>query len=302
MRKSDIKVRMQESFSELSPDIFEQVMKAAEQERPELQEMETEKLEKHSEKENSDDSKKGWAFWKGNIFPGSFTKYAISACACLAVFCFCLFGLFGKNEDDIYLVLDINPSIQIVMNDSFQVKSLKGLNQDGRDVIKKLKWKKREPLFDTLDSMIDETVKDSYLKENSGILVTICLPDPEIYEELEDKMGKSIDQKLKEIGISGVTTAFQQGKKESVEEGRRILETELAEKYGADTGKMQHMSVMELIRCGREYGVSGVTFSPESEKKWADLSKQKRRGKKRRRRKKMLLLIKLSPRRQKNQK
>ncbi|MCI9082088.1 MAG: hypothetical protein HFI70_07230 [Lachnospiraceae bacterium] len=276
MRKSDIKLKMREGFSELSPDIFEQVMKATEQERPKLQEMETENIEDHLETGKTEGLKKKCFFGKENIFLGSFTKYAISACASLAIFCICLFGIFGRDQNDIYLILDINPSIQIVMNDSFQVKRLQGLNQDGRDVIKKLKWNKKERIFDTLDSVIEGVVKDSYLERDSGILVTICLQDFEIYEDLKDKMGKNIDHKLKEIGISGVIAAFQQGEKDSVQKGRTILETELTEVYGIDAGQVQQMSVMDLIFCGREYGVSGVTYSPESDKQWEEFSKQKK--------------------------
>lgn len=270
MKKRDIKMGMQEGFSRLSPDVFEAVRKAVECENQTLQEIETEKF---SENQNAADVKKGWMLASRRTFSGRFSKYAISACVSMVLLCICLLGIFGKKQKDIYLLLDINPSIQIVMDESFRVKGLQGLNQDGIEVVKKLEWNKKESLFDTLDRMLENVVEGAYLKEDGGILITICLSDHEMYENLENKMGTCIDCKLKEMGISGVITAFQQGEEGNVESGRKQLEERLAKAYGVNA---QQMSVMDLLCCSREYVSSGVSFSAGSERQWEEISRQKK--------------------------
>lgn len=266
---------MQDGFSELSPDLFESVLETAEKESlmPLKTEYEEEKkcaagpVLRNSEKVRRTPEVR-------NAFRRNFPKYAVSVCACLLVFVLWVSGIFGTKEEDVFLVLDINPSVQIVMDDSYQVKRLHGLNQDGKDVLKRIKWEKKESVFDVLDLLLQGAAENSYLQENQGILVTICLPDQKMYQELENSLGESIDQKLQEIGISGVMTAFVQGEKDANEQGREQLEAKLAEKYGLDEKQAQQMSVMELLEYCQEHAFAGVTFSAESDKVWKDLSKR----------------------------
>lgn len=163
-------------------------------------------------------------------------------------------------------MLDINPSIQIAMDRSYQVEHLEGLNEDGKDVIKKLKWNKKEAVFDLLDTLLQDVAEESYLQKDSGILVTICPDDQDIFVDLEFKLGKQIDRTLQQMGISGVVTAFQHGSKGNGMEGRRQLENKLLEEYGIDIGQTKQMSVMELIQYCQTHTTLGLTLSSDSGK------------------------------------
>ena len=264
MNKNDLRVKMQSGFLEAAPDVYEAVLRAAEK-----NELMPEDTTPYEEGKSAYGSIKGSlavsqagfeerqaASHKGNIFWGNFSKYALSACAGVALVFMCLFGLLGRGQDDIYVMLDINPSIRMVMNKSYQVKKLEGLNQDGKDVIGSLDWKKKTPLLETLDALVEGSVKGSYLQEGGGILVTICASDQAMYEELESTMGTGIDESLGKMGISGVTTAFQSAERGSEEKGREQLEAELAEKYGADAAELSQMTVMELIEYCQKHGAA----------------------------------------------
>ena len=83
-------------------------------------------------------SKKWNLFQSRKIFGEKFSKYGFSACASFVMLFLCIYSTLGIRSNTVYMILDINPSIQVEMNQSYQVKRLKGLNQDGRDVVKRI--------------------------------------------------------------------------------------------------------------------------------------------------------------------
>lgn len=252
MKKKDLKKRIEDGFSELSPDLFEAVWEESRKQEIVWSEAEPEKPSAG-----------------GKFHTGRFTGYAWSLCASLAILCLCIFGVLGQKEKSVYMVLDINPSIQIEMNEAHQVKRLVGLNQDGKDVVKTLKWKKRESVQELLDVIIQDVVEKSYLRENGGILVTLAAPDKVVCENLERTLGDGIDRKLTELKVSGVTTAFQEVHGNSERQGRKLLEAELTKSCGMDEKLVEQMSVMELIQCCQDYTSLELKLSTASEKERA---------------------------------
>ncbi len=260
MKKSEVKKRIQEGFLELPPDLFESIQDAAKQEhlifeKTELKTTLSKSLEfKAKSKKDSRRQK---------IF-----RYAVSFCACLAVFFLCLFQIQKPGENDRYLIVDINPSIQMVFDDSYKIEKLIGLNRDGKKIVEQLDIKPEETIFYVLDVILQESAAESYLKKDGGILVTLCLPDEKQCEELETKLGQNIDKTLKQTDLSDVTAVFWKSEQTDLQSGRELLETKLAEEYGIDIQKVRQMSMMELISYCRENTSYSFQFSPESERQW----------------------------------
>lgn len=257
MKKKELKKRIKSGFSQLSPDIFEAVLEESSRQETVWSEAETEE-----------------SLVSGKIYTRGFSRYALSLCASLAVICLCIFGVLGQREKSVYMVIDINPSIQIEMNEAHQVKRLKGLNQDGKDVVKELRWRKKESVQEVLDVLIQDVVEKSYLRENEGILVTLAAPDRHICENLERTLGEGIDRKLTELKVSGVTTAFQEVHSSSEKEGRKLLEAELTKNCGLDEKQVQEMSVRELIQYCQDYTSLELRLSKASEKERAAQQKE----------------------------
>lgn len=249
MKKKELKKRIENGFSKLSPDVFEAVL-----EETSRQEYVWTKAETEESSRNGRDHRRS--------FPG----YALSFCASLAVLCLCIFGVLGHREKSVLMVIDINPSIQVEMNEEHQVKRLKGLNQDGKDVVKELKWKKEGTVQELLDVLIQDVVEKSYLRENEGILVTLAAPDKYACENLERTLGEGIDRKLTELKVSGVTTAFQEVHSHSDRKGRKLLEAELTKSCGLAEEQVQQMSVKELIQYCQDYTSVELKLSNASEK------------------------------------
>lgn len=259
MKKSEIKKRMQDGFSELSPDMFETIWEAAEEQRCFTSERACQKSEES---------------FLQTVFIGKISKYAASACAVFVLLCICIFGVSRDDSQDISLLVDVNPSMRIVMDDSFRVKRIEGINADGKDFVEAFYWNRKESVYHILDSVLEDVVKASYLHEDSGILVTICVSDSSIYEDLERKMGECIDTKLEEMDVRGVITAFQQGRENSLKDGRDQLVQKLEETDGLRLDQAREMSVIELIRYCRENASFSITCSPESDRIWNDVFPQ----------------------------
>ncbi len=256
MKKKELKKRIEDGFSELSPDLFEAVL-----EESRKQEVVWSEAEKRKPSVS------------GKFYMGRVPQYAMSLCASLAIIFLCIFGMLGEKEKSVFMVLDINPSIQVEMDESHQVKRLKGLNQDGKDVVKELKWEKGT-VQELVDVLIQDVVEKSYLRENGGILVTLAARDKGICENLERTLGEGIDRKLTELKVSGVTTAFQEVQRSSREKGRKRLETELKKSCGLAESQVQQMSVNELIQYCQDYTSLELKLSEASEKERASGQKK----------------------------
>ena len=255
MKKSELKRRIEDGFSELAPDMFEAVMEASEKEQRILQAV-------YSDVCAEEEQKKSFF----GLEYRNLRRYAVSACAGVVLFCLCVIGLMGNSGENIYLVMDINPSIQIVADESCQVKSLRGLNQDGEAVVKNLEKQKDISVYEMLEMLLQEAAAEAYLHEDSGILVTISTADRNVYEDLENKLGERVDRTLSKLGISGVTTAFRQEEGRSEEAGRKLLEEGIAQQYDVEAEKLQEMSVRELIQYCEEHPAMGLKISEGLEK------------------------------------
>ena len=278
MNRNDLRSKIQNGFLEAAPDVYESVLKAAEKSKQMPGDAESYKTEEYADAGRWHNSCKSHGrIRKGSVLWREGSKYALSACAGFVVFFICLLGILGEDQERIYIVLDINPSIQIFIDESCHVEKLQGLNQDGKDVIRALGWKKKETLSSVIDTLVENTAQGSYLQEDGGILVTICAKDGNLYNKLESELGSGIDRKLELMGMSDVITAFQRIDSRTEKVGREFLESELADIYGIEAGELHEMSVMELLEYCQEHAGKKLVYSPSSEKKRQESSEKKDR-------------------------
>ena len=271
MKKKELRKRIEDGFSELAPEIFEAVMEAVEEQKLMSPEMEhdqppvwtTRQMEQEATVPKNRGPKKSFFSFAG-LAKDKFRGSALAACASLALLFVCFYAGLGGEQKAVYLTLDINPSIQIKMDESLQVKQLKGLNQDGKDVVRDISWKKKEPVVELLDDLIQDVAEKSYLHEDSGILMTLCAQNTDICDELADTLGEKVDQKLLELEISDVTVAFLKSESASALQGRVQLESELMDSYGVPAEQVQQMSVSELIMYCQEHTSLELGFSENS--------------------------------------
>lgn len=269
MKKKELTKKIQNGFEELAPDVFEAVMETVNKENGVCFEAQKDAGQTLS----GTDYAKGReqeSFLLREGYGKRFLKFAFSACAGLALVCFCIFFGVGEKEDTAYLVLDVNPSIQVEVDASRQVKSMEGLNEDGKGIVDVLEWNEKEPLQKVLGAVLGSMVEKSYLESDGAILVTLSAKDKSFCDDLECEVETGIGKRLKELEVSGVTVAFCQTKESSKAKGRKFLEEELITQCSLTKEEAEGMSVAELISfCQENMGaalkVSGADLKEKEE-------------------------------------
>ena len=161
-------------------------------------------------------------------------KTAIS-CLCIALMiCVGCMGLIGNNpeSDDYYILIDVNPSIEITVNNDDVVKAVEALNDDGEKIIKDLELKDKpaeEAVKEITASMIDQ----GYISEEANsVLVSI------------EGLNEDRDQEIKAELVDSISETFEKNNLESSIIVQSIPSEDseiekLSEEYGISAGKAQ---------------------------------------------------------------
>lgn len=109
--------------------------------------------------------------------------------------CFIIIGIIGfiiwNNRIVSTITLDINPSIEINLNNDNKVKNIKALNNDAKDIINNIKGNTLEEIFNLL---IINLVEKGYVKETNNLDVILHvdgkITNESIAEKIEFEFGK----------------------------------------------------------------------------------------------------------------
>ncbi len=263
MKKRELIKKIEDGFEELAPDVFEAVTEAGIKKNADC--IGTEEREVllwqqtgHAENGNQMTFSFGKSYGKWSL------KAAFSVCVCLAAVCLCILFGIGEKEDTAYLVLDVNPSIQIEIDASCQVRNLEGLNGDGKEIVDVLEWKENEPVQKVLDGLLESMVEKAYLESGGAILVTLSAAKESFGDNLEREAKSGIGRRLKELDVADVTVAFCQTGTAFGAKGREFLEEQLAAQCDVTIDEVKEMTVGELISYCQEHTKTAVKISEES--------------------------------------
>ncbi|MFD4815483.1 anti-sigma factor domain-containing protein [Peribacillus butanolivorans] len=156
----------------------------------------------------------------------SFKKKAVLSVAAALLILFSILPSYSSEHVSAYMTIDVNPSIELEMNDQLEVLKLTGLNEDGKLVIDKLtNWKGKE--IKTVTNRIVETTKQlGYLKGNKQIVVSTTLLDK------DKKLDKNLKEEIKEISEQGNVSQTKMKVIQATKTDRKQ-----ARKQGISTGK-----------------------------------------------------------------
>ncbi|CAH0265726.1 anti-sigma factor domain-containing protein [Peribacillus sp. Bi134] len=126
-------------------------------------------------------------------FHSSFKKTAVLSIASTFLILFSILPSYFPGPVSAYMTIDVNPSIELELDDDLEVLKLTGLNEDGKLVIGQLKdWKGKD--IKTVTNRIVETTKQlGYLKGNKQIVVSTTLL------EKDKELDKNLKEEIKEI-------------------------------------------------------------------------------------------------------
>lgn len=93
----------------------------------------------------------------------------------LLIFLLGNFFLSQPSQQQAYvLAIDINPSIEISLDENFHVIDVRGLNEDARDIIEQLKIKENN-IERVISNLIKILKKENYLSENESSIISSTL-------------------------------------------------------------------------------------------------------------------------------
>jgi hypothetical protein len=220
MKNPDVEAHLRNAVKNTVPDVLNNILSQCDDRKGKVVEMKT--------KDNK--TKFGWV------------KPLASIAAAIALLVGTAFGTsYYQKALAVYSVvtLDVNPSIEIEANKNDVVLAVRGLNEDGENLLsgqemegKKLKGEDLETVAKELASKMAE---EGYLTEmKNSLLVSVQNPNAEKSEELENILMEEIKEALAEKGIDGAVL------------GQTLTENEnlktLAEELGISLGKTEFIS------------------------------------------------------------
>lgn len=132
---------------------------------------------------------------------------SVKSMATIAVAFILFFGsiLFSyqNNKAYAYMSIDVNPSIELVMNKEMRVLKIKAYNQDGKKIIDRLgDWKKKD-IAELTQSLLKEMKRQGYLKDHHVVVISTVRADkkePAAEKELAENM-KEIEKTIEDNAL-----------------------------------------------------------------------------------------------------
>lgn len=166
-------------------------------------------------------------------FNPSWTAPIVSVVATLVL----LFSVLLPAQSTVsaYVQIDINPSVELGIDDEGTVYSFKGLNEDGNAVKRDINFWKGKPLSWVILQIVDHT--ESVIVENEKIEITTIYENDENHDKLEKVIVSAVTNSTNKIKLQphsiNVTEASVEERKAASSKGKSV------QKYKAelDVGK-----------------------------------------------------------------
>lgn len=127
--------------------------------------------------------------------------------------------------------LEVNPSIQITVNEKERVLDVKALNKDGEIVIGDMDFSGSD-IDVTVNALIGSMLRNGYLNElANSILISVDNSDPVKGSELQEKLTEEVNQLLEADGFFGAVLG------QTITDDNTLKQQ--ADQYGITTGKAQ---------------------------------------------------------------
>ncbi|MED4689965.1 anti-sigma factor domain-containing protein [Peribacillus frigoritolerans] len=123
----------------------------------------------------------------------SFKKTAVLSIASTFLILFSILPSYFSGPVSAYMTIDVNPSIELELDDDLEVLKLTGLNEDGKLVIGQLKGWKGKDIKTVTKRIVETTKRLGYLKGNKQIVVSTTLM------EKNKELDKNLKEEIKEI-------------------------------------------------------------------------------------------------------
>ncbi|MBM7693102.1 hypothetical protein JOC77_002541 [Peribacillus deserti] len=103
-----------------------------------------------------------------------------------------LLPMLFSDKASAYMTIDINPSLELGLNDELQVIDIEGLNKEGKIILKKITNWKKESVGLVTNKIIEESKRTGYLAKQEEIVVsTVIMKDEK--REMDSKLDNALN-------------------------------------------------------------------------------------------------------------
>ena len=153
---------------------------------------------------------------------------------------------------DSIVSLDVNPSIELLINNEERIIEANPLNEDAKIVIGKMNFKGSD-LSLAVNAIIGSMVRNGYIDEiSNAILITVDDDDQKKGAKLEKKLADEIGEILIGEGFEGAVIS------QTIKKDKKIAK--LAEEYGITSGKAQ--LIKQIINKNSKYSFTDLASLP----------------------------------------
>ena len=210
MTDRELNEKLRQAYEHATPDVLDAVLSDCNEQKGRVVSMTTEK------------KKKAWL------------RPLIAAAACL---CLLLGGGFGlksyrvNHMVDATVSLDVNPSVELQVNQKERVLNVKALNEDGRIIVGDMDLS-GSSLDVAVNALIGSMLQNGYLNElANSILISVDNDDPVRGADLQARLSAEVDRLLQTDSFSASVLS------QTVVRSSELQQ--MAEQYGITLGKAQ---------------------------------------------------------------
>lgn len=166
-------------------------------------------------------------------------------------------GLYSYYSPYSYVSMDINPSVEIILNRYERVLDVQPLNEDGKKIINHNYHFMHKKVDDAISELINGAHEANYLKDNDNneIFITVSAPKPQAAQEIGRYVREYAAAGLKQsninanVTVEGVTIQKRvQAKKEHISVGKLLLLEQLQKvSPAANIDEVKDKSVKDII-------------------------------------------------------
>lgn len=205
-----------------------------------------------------------------NFFHLSIKKTSIISTAAAAALTLCIVpGMFDKKVSA-YMTIDINPSIELGLDEQLRVIEMKGLNTEGKDVVKEISDWDNKSVNTVTDEIVKLTKKIGYLKNQKQIVVSTTVMDKnrKLDEDLKQEISKTAalvpETKVKVLNASEKDREL--AKQEGVSTGKYIEEKQAGQsKQTEKTQKKQDEASKKTEKGKKEHKKNEAEAKPQKQ-------------------------------------
>ncbi len=213
MANKDIERKIKNAFSKTVPDVLDSVLQQCSEQKGTVIEM-------------TENKKKKTLVYKIAAIAAAFVVLLGGTAAAL--------NIIGNNSVETTVFLDVNPSVEILLNRDERVLEVNALNSDGEIIIGDMDFQGAD-LEVSVNALIGSMLKNGYLSEiANSILVSVDNGDPQKASELQQRLVEEINDIIGGSSIDGSILS------QTISHDSKI--SSLAEQYGISYSKAQLIS------------------------------------------------------------